>query len=54
MKFSEIITLSAVLAAANAAPVKRADDVEITFHGAAGAQFTQIFSTDYTETTISE
>ncbi|KAJ5281686.1 hypothetical protein N7478_007058 [Penicillium angulare] len=42
MKFSEILTLSAALAIASAAPMKRADDVEITFHGAAGAQFTQI------------
>ncbi|KAJ5725628.1 uncharacterized protein N7483_006985 [Penicillium malachiteum] len=53
MKFSEILSLSAVLALASAAPVKRSNDVEITFIGAAGAQFTQNFPTDSTATSIS-
>ncbi|KAJ5738907.1 hypothetical protein N7493_002062 [Penicillium malachiteum] len=53
MKFSEILSLSTVLALASAAPVKRSNDVEITFIGAAGAQFTQSFPTDGTATSIS-
>lgn len=54
MKFSDILALSSLLVAASAAPMKRTDQVEITFHGAAGAQFTQSFSTDGTSNVISK
>ncbi|KAJ6002501.1 hypothetical protein N7451_005048 [Penicillium sp. IBT 35674x] len=53
MKFSEILAFSVAFATATAAPTKRTDTVEITFHGAAGAQFTQSFPTDDTATSIS-
>lgn len=52
MKFSEILAYSVAFATATAAPTKRTDTVEITFHGAAGAQFTQSFPTDDTATSI--
>ncbi|KAJ5635099.1 uncharacterized protein N7484_008412 [Penicillium longicatenatum] len=52
MKFSEILAFSVAFATATAAPAKRTDTVEITFHGAAGAQFTQSFPTDDTTTSI--
>lgn len=52
MKFSEILAFSVAFATAIAAPTKRTDTVEITFHGAAGAQFTQSFPEDGTTTSI--
>ncbi|KAJ5938637.1 hypothetical protein N7466_001771 [Penicillium verhagenii] len=52
MKFSDVFTLSVAVATAAASPVKRTDTVEITFHGAAGAQFTQAFPTDSTVISI--
>ncbi|KAJ5556259.1 hypothetical protein N7494_000174 [Penicillium frequentans] len=52
MKFSEVLAFSVAFATASAAPTKRTDTVEITFHGAAGAQFTQSFPTDDTATSI--
>ncbi|KAJ5915207.1 hypothetical protein N7454_011102 [Penicillium verhagenii] len=52
MKFSDVFTLSVAIATAAASPVKRTDTVEITFHGAAGAQFTQAFPADSTVISI--
>ncbi|KAJ5343946.1 hypothetical protein MYU51_002105 [Penicillium brevicompactum] len=46
MRTSTIISLFAVAAVASAIPVKRDDHVEITFIGAADAQFTQSFPSD--------
>lgn len=58
MKFSEIITLSAALAtSASATPLKRSaghENVDITFIGAADAQFTESFPTDGSSIDISK
>jgi hypothetical protein len=54
MKFSDALTLTVVLAtAASASPVRRTDQVAITFIGAADAQFSQSFSTDGSRVSIS-
>ncbi|KAF3394208.1 hypothetical protein F1880_005085 [Penicillium rolfsii] len=53
MKFSDILTLTAGFAtAASASPVRRTDQVEITFIGAADAQFSQSFPTDGSQVSI--
>lgn len=54
MKFSDVLTLSVALAtAASASPMRRTEEVNITFIGAANAQFSQSFATDGTEVPIS-
>ncbi|GLI77490.1 hypothetical protein PoHVEF18_005780 [Penicillium ochrochloron] len=53
MKFSDILTLTVGLAtAASARPVRRTDQVAITFIGAADAQFSQSFPTDGSQVSI--
>lgn len=54
MKFSDVLTLAVGLAtAASASPVRRSDQVDITFIGAADAQFSQSFPTDGSQLSIS-
>ncbi|KAJ5698532.1 hypothetical protein N7462_000537 [Penicillium macrosclerotiorum] len=54
MKFSETLAISAALvSAASASPLKRTGTVDITFIGAADAQFTQAFPTDGSVVAIS-
>ncbi|KAJ5911656.1 uncharacterized protein N7473_000959 [Penicillium subrubescens] len=53
MKFSDALTLTVGLAtAASASPVRRTDQVAITFIGAADAQFSQSFPTDGSRVSI--
>ncbi|KAJ5157152.1 uncharacterized protein N7482_008252 [Penicillium canariense] len=53
MKFSEILALSIALATtANASPIKRTEEVQITFIGVADAQFAQSFPTDGSDVSI--
>ena len=55
MKFSDVLTLSIVFAtAANANPMRRTEGVDITFVGAADAQFSQSFPLDGSQVPISE
>lgn len=54
MKFSDVLTLSVALAtAASESPMWRTEEVNITFIGAANAQFSQSFPIDGTEVPIS-
>lgn len=55
MKFSDVLTLSVALAtAASASPMRRTEEVDITFIGAADAQFSQSFPLDGSEVAISK
>lgn len=55
MKFSDVLTLSvAFAAAANASPMRRTEEVGITFIGAADAQFSQSFPVDGSQVSIGE
>ncbi|KAJ5364029.1 uncharacterized protein N7496_009742 [Penicillium cataractarum] len=53
MKFSDVLTLSVAFAtAASASPMRRTEEVDITFIGAADAQFSQSFPLDGSEVSI--